>query len=188
MVPYHNDPAHVAQLNRAPRCQHIRLNGRGCGSPALHGGSLCYFHDRALSLNESDYRLPLVEDTTSLLLAISQILRLLQSGHANYRECALMLYGLQIAGAHLKGFMAEHPELGSEPGKKTTPQSAAAEKQMKGKDDESLAGLLLRVLAKPEGADDGADDPLIHTPEDYYAALERISQQEAEPPPEQARQ
>jgi len=35
---------------------------------------------------------------------------------------------------------------------------------------------------------DGAHDPLIHTPEDYYAALERISQQEAEPPPEQVTQ
>jgi len=181
MIPYHKDPARVAQLNRAPRCQHIRLNGRGCGSPALHGESLCYFHDRALRLKDSDYRLPLVEDATSLLLAISQILRLLQSGHANYKECGLMLYGLQIAGAHLKGFMAEHPEFALEPGKKTTPQSAAGEKQTKGKDDESLAGMLLRLLAQPETADDD-DAPPIHTPEDYYAALERRRQLDAEPP------
>jgi hypothetical protein len=45
MVPYHQDPEHAAHLQHAPRCQHIRMNGRRCGSPALRGENYCYFHD-----------------------------------------------------------------------------------------------------------------------------------------------
>jgi hypothetical protein len=29
-----------------PQCQHIKLNGVRCGSPALRGKDLCYFHNR----------------------------------------------------------------------------------------------------------------------------------------------
>ena len=183
MIPYHKDPARVAQLNRAPRCQHIRLNGRGCGSPALHGESLCYFHDRALRLKDSDYRLPLVEDATSLLLAISQILRLLQSGHANYKQCGLLLYSLQIVSSNLKAFGIEvpKPELAeSEQLKRATSDKAKKASENNG-DEPSLAEFLLGKLVQPDD-DPQAEPPRIRNREDYYAALERRSRPDTGPP------
>jgi hypothetical protein len=73
MVPYHQDPKHVAPLHEAPRCQHTRLNGQRCGSPALRGESHCHFHnriqDRALAAEDREPFLPFVEDATSLQFA-----------------------------------------------------------------------------------------------------------------------
>jgi hypothetical protein len=33
-------------LQDVPRCQHIKVNGTQCGSPALHRRHHCFFHNR----------------------------------------------------------------------------------------------------------------------------------------------
>jgi len=35
-------------LEDVPRCQHVKVNGTQCGSPALRRRRHCYFHDRML--------------------------------------------------------------------------------------------------------------------------------------------
>ncbi|HYN16003.1 MAG TPA: hypothetical protein VES66_09495 [Terriglobales bacterium] len=174
MVPYHKAPEHIAPAHRAPRCQHIRLNGRGCGSPALRGESLCYFHNRALQFKELDYTLPFIEDATSLQFALMQVIRLLQSGHANYKECGLLLYSLQIVSSNLKAVSAEQPRpelTESEEPKRARSENGKDAGQNNG-DEPSLAEFLLGMLAKSDD-DPEAEAPRIRSREDYYAAVER---------------
>ena len=181
MIPYHQDPEHIAPAHAAPRCQHIRLNGRRCGSPALHGESHCYFHNRiqfrALDAEDAEPFLPFIEDATSLQFALMRVMRLLLRGGVEYKRCALLLYSLQIVSSNLKAFAAEHPEPEIAESAQPQPKPAVTEKNKKSAEknsDEpgSLAELLLGFLAKPEG-DPNAPEPRIRSREDYYAAVEQ---------------
>jgi len=109
MVRYHQDPEHVAPLHEAPRCQHIRMNGRRCGSPALRGENYCYFHDSVENPSGS-YSLPFPEDATSLQYGVMMVIRMLISGHVEIKRCWALLYSLQIASANLRTFAAERAE------------------------------------------------------------------------------
>ena len=93
-----------------------------------------------------------------------------------YKRAALLLYGLQIACANLKNFMAERPQPEAAEGERPQPKPASAEKQKpaasKNGDEPSLAELLLGLLAKGENEDPDAPPPRIRNREDYYAAVE----------------
>jgi len=39
--------AYLKKANRSQRCQHMKLNGEGCGSPAVRGEKFCHFHAQA---------------------------------------------------------------------------------------------------------------------------------------------
>lgn len=177
MIPYHQDPEHIAPAHAAPRCQHIRMNGRRCGSTALHGESHCYFHNRiqfrALDTEDSEPFLPFIEDATSLQVALMRVMRMLVRGGVEYKRCALLLYSLQIASSNLKAFRAEHPEPAEVQQPQAKPVDGQKRKKAEGENSEepgSLAELLLGFLAKPEG-DPNAPEPRIRGREDYYAAV-----------------
>jgi len=163
---------------QAPRCQHIRYNGQRCAAPALRGQAHCHFHariqPRALQSQDIDPDFPFIEDATSLQFVLMRVLRMLNTGYADRRVCALMLYALQIACANLKNLMAEHPRPevaeGERPKRKLVsverPKPAAS---LNG-DQPSLAEFLLGLLAKGENEDPDAPPP--RNREDYEAAVE----------------
>ena len=92
------------------RCQHLKTNGRQCGSPALRAEKFCYFHRRwkgcyAL-INDArtdpvpaELIFPVLEDYESIQMAIMQVLQKLPTGHLNSKTAGLLLYGLQIASS-----------------------------------------------------------------------------------------
>ena len=92
------------------RCQHIKVDGVQCGSPALRGQRRCHFHDRwervdrgatgpsALGSNV----LPALEDANSIQLALAEVMRLAIMGHIEYRVFSLLLSALRIAAANVK--------------------------------------------------------------------------------------
>src|ERR1700690_532462 len=92
------------------RCQHIKVDGVQCGSPALRGERRCHFHDRwervdlgatgpsALGSNV----LPALEDANSIQIALAEVMRLAIMGHIEHRVFALLLSALRIASANLK--------------------------------------------------------------------------------------
>jgi hypothetical protein len=95
-----------------PRCQHIKVNGTQCGSPALRRNRLCYFHKSwqgariALGANRARrnravFDLPLLEDANSIQLALMQIMRLILSGQLDGKTAGLLLYALQTASSNL---------------------------------------------------------------------------------------
>ena len=93
-------------LEDVPRCQHVKVNGTQCGSPALRRRRHCYFHDHMLDgkrrfANRQEakpravFSMCLLEDANAVQLAVMQVLQLLGSGQMDTKTAGLMLYGLQ---------------------------------------------------------------------------------------------
>ena len=98
-------------LEDVPRCQHIKVNGTQCGSPALRRRRLCFFHDKIrrerakIAADNSSYRrcdLPLLEDANSVQIALMKVIQMLGSGQLDHKTAGLMLYALQTASSNLK--------------------------------------------------------------------------------------
>jgi hypothetical protein len=98
-------------MNDVPRCQHVKVNGTQCGSPALRRKRFCYFHDSyrltqaRLLEDESKVllcNLPLLEDANSIQIAVMQVIHLLGSGKMDTKVAGLVLYALQTAAVNMK--------------------------------------------------------------------------------------
>ena len=95
------------------RCQHIKVNGTLCGSPALRRNRFCYFHklhqDERIELNTDRARrkrnvtidLPVLEDANSIQVSLMQIMRLIVAGQIDGKTAGLLLYALQTASSNL---------------------------------------------------------------------------------------
>jgi len=105
--------------DRFVRCQHIKVNGIQCGSPALRNHKYCYFHRdwraKRLQINRNALRLqqnvvlPVFEDANSIQVALMQVTRLLITQQIEHRTAALLLYALQTASSNLKRCTLEPP-------------------------------------------------------------------------------
>lgn len=98
-------------LENVPRCQHVKVNGTQCGSPALRCRRYCFFHDRIrrerakIAANTSAPRrfdLPLLEDANSVQVALMKVIQMLASGSVDHKTAGLILYALQTASANLR--------------------------------------------------------------------------------------
>jgi hypothetical protein len=98
--------------NSIPRCQHLKVNGTQCGSPALRRNHFCYFHKRwqetRIVLNANRARrgraaldLPVLEDANSIQVSLMQVMRLILSGQVDPKTAGLLLYALQTASSNL---------------------------------------------------------------------------------------
>ncbi len=99
--------------NYPDRCQHLKVNGTQCGSPALRRNRFCFFHkrfqDERIRLSADRARrgvatfiLPVLEDANSIQIAIMQVMRLLLSQQIDHKTASLMLYALQTASTNLR--------------------------------------------------------------------------------------
>jgi hypothetical protein len=95
-----------------PRCEHLKINGAQCGSPALKRNHFCYFHKRwhetRIVLNANRARrgraaldLPVLEDANSVQVSLMQVMRLILSGQIDPKTAGLLLYALQTASSNL---------------------------------------------------------------------------------------
>lgn len=95
------------------RCQHLKINGTQCGSPALRRNRFCYFHKRfqderiRLSADRArrgsaSFVLPVLEDANSIQIALMQVMRLLVSQQMDHKTASLLLYALQTASSNLR--------------------------------------------------------------------------------------
>jgi hypothetical protein len=98
--------------NSIPRCEHIKINGTQCGSPALRRNHFCFFHKRwhetRIVLNANRARrgraaldLPVLEDANSVQVSLMQVMRLILSGQLDSKTAGLLLYALQTASSNL---------------------------------------------------------------------------------------
>jgi len=90
-------------------CRHIKANGLRCESPALRGTPYCYFHTRLHNLAKApkpspdvSIKLPVLEDSTTIQIALAQVLDELGSSRLDPRRAGLFLYALQIASQHVQ--------------------------------------------------------------------------------------
>jgi hypothetical protein len=95
------------------RCQHLKINGTQCGSPALRRNRFCFFHkrfqDERIKLGAdrarrgvATFELPVLEDANSIQIALMQVMRLLVSGQLEHKTASLLLYALQTASSNLR--------------------------------------------------------------------------------------
>ncbi len=92
-------------------CKHAKVNGSLCESPALREQDYCYFHTsqrqrirrqrRAVRLH-MPLQLPLLEDASSIQLAINDVLNALLAGQIDHKTAGLLLRGLQTAAVNIR--------------------------------------------------------------------------------------
>ena len=95
------------------QCRHIKTDGLRCRSACLRHEQFCYFHhttrapiqnprERKAALGRREaFSLHLVEDRSSIQLAIARILQRIAANELDTRRAGLLLYGLQIASVNL---------------------------------------------------------------------------------------
>ena len=129
-----------------PRCEHLRLSGQQCGSPAMRGQKFCYFHDTVRNPYSAGHGVPMPECAVSIQIGLGRVIRCLEGMPETTKTYALMLYALQTASANLKR-VREDERIAAET------QAAATADAEKAK-TESLFEILKRELAlepPPEG-------------------------------------
>ena len=93
------------------RCQHIKVNGTQCGSPAVREHNYCYFHVRwhrkgrevnAYFEEHKILAMPSLEDANSIQVGLAEVMRQLGAKMIDHKTAALFLYALQIASANVK--------------------------------------------------------------------------------------
>jgi hypothetical protein len=94
------------------RCQHIKVNGTQCGSPALRRNRFCFFHkswhEQRIHINANRARrarsisLPILEDANSIQVALMQVMRLIVAKEIDSKTAGLLLYALQTASVNLR--------------------------------------------------------------------------------------
>jgi hypothetical protein len=98
-------------LENVPRCQHVKINGTQCGSPALRRRRHCFFHDRirreqarirAEASAQPTFELPLLEDANCVQVALMKVIQMLASGRMDHKTASLILYALQTASFNLR--------------------------------------------------------------------------------------
>ena len=77
-----------------PECHWVKKNGVRCGSPALRGKSLCYFHSRAPKPQPKRV-VPQVPDPSNAMAVLNWTIRGLMSGKLRHKEAAQIIYGIQ---------------------------------------------------------------------------------------------
>jgi hypothetical protein len=95
-----------------PLCQHIKDDGKQCGSPALRRQKFCYHHqqsrEKRLVINTNIRRerwkitLPTLEDANSIQLGLVQVMRLLVRQQIDHPTATLLIAALQTASVNLK--------------------------------------------------------------------------------------
>jgi hypothetical protein len=103
---------------------HIMVDGANCGSPAMRGNRFCYHHkrqhqqrnavkaERARDSRKPQFTLPVLEDSDSIQVSLTQVMRLLAAGEIDRETAKLLFYSLQIATSNLQHASLEnHPEI-----------------------------------------------------------------------------
>jgi hypothetical protein len=95
----------------AELCQHIKVNGHRCGSPALRDQKFCYFHRCCGSLQidvsisaaypAAPFFLPVLEDAASIQWGITQVCEHLLNRRLDAKKAGVLLYAMQIASSNL---------------------------------------------------------------------------------------
>jgi len=96
-----------AKTRKAVQCEHVKVNGVRCGSPALRGRRLCYFHYKCRLPRVQT--VPILEDGNAIQLGVLEIIRGLLEERIDTKRAGLVLYGLQIASSNLRRVRGEPP-------------------------------------------------------------------------------
>jgi hypothetical protein len=83
-------------------CEHIKDNGIRCGSPALRGHALCYFHHRqltgrAIRKHHPCCDIPILKNARAIRTAATNVMRALHAARLTPVQAKAMFRGLELA-------------------------------------------------------------------------------------------
>src|SRR5579859_6749662 len=81
----------------APRCQWVRQDGTGCGSPQMKQHIYCFAHIQMAEARALMLRLPAPEDANAIQIGIMQIQKAMLEGTISTKMAGLLLYSMQLA-------------------------------------------------------------------------------------------
>lgn len=130
-------------LNKNVRdCQHIKVTGVQCGSPAMRGEQFCYFHQRMLRgvktpPNARLHPIAQLEDEESIQSSLMEVINALVRNHIDLRRADLIIKALHIAvkNSHRVKFnissqmVREIPEYAAAPASPPRPVAADPEEE-----------------------------------------------------------
>ena len=92
----------MKKAEAAPRCQFVKVNGTSCGSPAVKGETLCYFHGDARKRRETEDEarklgMPTLEDKLSVQLAIMRVCNQLVEKSIDEKTGRVIISALRLA-------------------------------------------------------------------------------------------
>jgi hypothetical protein len=98
---YQNLRLNLERADQAPRCQAIKADGTGCGSPKMNNHIYCYAHYRMLEARAEKLVLPSLEDANGIHMAVMVVQRALIDDEISEKKAGLLLYSLQIAATNV---------------------------------------------------------------------------------------
>jgi len=90
---------YLKKANVSKRCEHVKLNGETCGSPAVRAERFCHFHGKA---HAPSIEIPMIEDQRSLQVAFTQLAQQVASNKIDAAQARLLLQILETAGRVLQ--------------------------------------------------------------------------------------
>lgn len=92
----------MAGFSRIRRCSHVKVTGHFCGSPALRGQELCYFHARVIRrlsnrLDQAISPIALLENKEAIQVSIMTVVDEILKGTIELKRAQLILRAISIA-------------------------------------------------------------------------------------------
>ncbi len=92
----------LEKAGRAPRCEYVYSDGRGCRAPQVKGERWCHGHAKTMSYRPEKLELIPMEDENAVMVNLHRVTASLLSGRITEKTAGLMLWSAAIAAPGLK--------------------------------------------------------------------------------------
>jgi hypothetical protein len=87
----------LKMADMAPRCQWVRQDGTGCGSPQMKQHIYCFAHMQMAEARDLMLRLPPPEDANAIQVGLMRIQKAVIEDTISMKKAGLLLYSMQLA-------------------------------------------------------------------------------------------
>jgi hypothetical protein len=87
----------LKMADMAPRCQWVRQDGTGCGSPQMKQHIYCFAHMQMAEARDLMLRLPPPEDPNAIQVGLMRIQKAVIEDTISMKKAGLLLYSMQLA-------------------------------------------------------------------------------------------
>ena len=86
----------LKKAGRAPRCEYLYTDGRGCRAPQVKGERWCHGHAKAMSYRPEKLEMEMMEDEQAVMVNLYRVTRSLLAGRISEKTAGLMLWSVAI--------------------------------------------------------------------------------------------
>ena len=86
----------LKKAGRAPRCEYLYTDGRGCRAPQVKGDRWCHGHAKMMSYRPEKLELEPMEDERAVMVNLYRVTRSLLAGRISEKTAGLMLWSVAI--------------------------------------------------------------------------------------------